>query len=71
MEKDKLVYSTEKGGTVEQDIEAIKRKIAQIMDRQDPDAYAKLLLVELGLDPASESFKKRMAAFRRACNLPD
>jgi hypothetical protein len=71
MGKDKVVYSTEEGGPVEENLELIRRKIQRVLDRQDPGAYAKILTVELDLDPASDSFKRRMAAFRRACNLPD
>jgi hypothetical protein len=71
MKKEKLVYSTEKGGTVEEDLAIIRRKIQHMQERQDPEAYARLLIFELDLDPESDSFKQRMASFRRACNLPN
>ena len=64
------MYSTEKGGAVEKDIETIRRKIQEAQDKQSPTAYA-AILTAIGVDPASSSFRKRMAAFRRACNLPD
>jgi hypothetical protein len=69
MQKDKVVYSTERDVEAEKDIEAIKRKIEHAQDRLDPDVYSDILILDLGLNPASKSYRQRMAAFRRSCNL--
>ena len=68
MLKDKVVYSTERDVQTEEDIATIARKMRHAEKRQDSAAFADIL-ISLGVDPSSDSFKKRMKAFRRACNL--
>jgi hypothetical protein len=68
MRKEKVVYSTERDVETEESLETVKRKMRQAEDRHDVAAFAKILIA-LGEDPDSDSFKKRMTAFRRACNL--
>ena len=78
---DKLVYSTEKGKVpdaqrsqsikeAEKDLEKIRRKIGEAQREQNAEAFADIL-VELGEVRGSKSFKRRLTAFRRACNLTD
>jgi len=67
--KEKVVYSTEKDVATEGNLEEIKRKIEQAQVRLDADLYSDILVLDIGLDPDSQSYKKRMSAFRRACNL--
>ncbi len=67
--KEKEVYSTEPDVQTESNLEEIKRKIEQSLTRLDPDVYSDILIFDLGLDRAGKSYKQRMDAFRRACNL--
>jgi len=69
LQKDKLVYSTDRD--TNSDLEMIRLRIERAGDRRDVRAYERILRDDLELDPASQSFRERVASFRRACNLDD
>jgi len=69
MPREKVVYSTERDVETEKNLEKIKRKIEHAQRRLDPDVYSDILILDVGIDPTSKSYRERMAAFRRACNL--
>jgi len=67
MEKDKLVYSTDKEiGRI--GVEEAKLAFERAEWKRSQRLYEQVLL-ELGVDPDSKSWKDRVASFRRNCNL--
>lgn len=66
-EKDKLVYSTDK--EVQRiGLDEARVAIQRAIKAQDQRAYERVLL-DMGADPETESFRARVASFRRNCNL--
>jgi len=66
MEKDKLVYSTEK--KVALTLDEAKVAIQRATDAQDQRKFEQVL-IGLGVDPDSRSFRDRVASFRKNCNM--
>jgi hypothetical protein len=66
MEKDKLVYSTEK--KVALTLDEAKVAIQRATDAHDQRKFEQVL-IGLGVDPDSRSFRDRVASFRKNCNM--
>jgi hypothetical protein len=66
MEKDKLVYSTEK--KVELTLDEARIAMQRATDAHDQRKFEQILIA-LGVDPDSRSFQARVESFRKNCNM--